>query len=159
MKITLLTVGKLKEPYWKDALSEYQKRLSRFADLSLVEVADEKTPDGAGPALEERIKETEGERLLARIPSGAYVITLEIQGKALSSPELAQTLQSLALRGHSHFCFVIGGSLGLSQAVCQRADLALSFSRLTFPHQLMRIILLEQLYRAFKINAGEPYHK
>ena len=159
MKITLITVGKIKEKYLKDTIAEYSKRLSRYCKLELVEVADEKTPEGAGEALERKIKEKEGERLLARIREGDFVIALAIEGKMLSSEELAAKMERLGVDGISHIVFVIGGSLGLSPDVLRRADFALSFSRMTFPHQLMRVILLEQIYRSFRINSGEPYHK
>lgn len=159
MKITILCVGKIKEKYFVDAIAEYAKRLGRYHKLEIVEVADEKTPDGAGAALEEQIKAREGERLLKNIKEGSYVIALAIEGKALSSEEMAKKLDTLAVSGDSHVSFVIGGSLGLSEQVKQRADDLLSFSRMTFPHQLMRVVLLEQIYRCCKISAHEPYHK
>ncbi len=159
MRITLLTVGKIKERYLTDAIREYEKRLGRYCRLSIVETPDEKTPEGAGEALERKIKEKEGERLLARIREGDFVIALAIEGKMLSSEELAAKMERLGVDGISHIVFVIGGSLGLSPDVLRRADFALSFSRMTFPHQLMRVILLEQIYRSFRINSGEPYHK
>ena len=159
MKITVLAVGKIKERFYTDAVSEYAKRLSRYCRLEIVEVADEKTPDGAGEAMERKIKEKEGERLLSHIKDNMYVIALAIEGKARSSEELSGRLDNLGLQGNSDIAFVIGGSLGLSEAILKRADEALSFSRMTFPHQLMRVILLEQIYRSFKIQHGEPYHK
>ena len=159
MRITLLTVGKIKERYLTDAIGEYEKRLGRYCRLSIVETPDEKTPEGAGEALERKIKEKEGERLLARIREGDFVIALAIEGKMLSSEELAAKIDRLGVDGISHIVFVIGGSLGLSDAVLRRADFSLSFSKMTFPHQLMRVVLLEQIYRSFRINAGEPYHK
>ena len=159
MKITVLAVGKIKERFYTDAVSEYAKRLSRYCRLEIVEVADEKTPDGAGEAMERKIKEKEGERLLSHIKDNMYVIALAIEGKARSSEELSGRLDNLGLQGNSDIAFVIGGSLGLSEAVLKRADEALSFSRMTYPHQLMRVILLEQIYRSFKIQHGEPYHK
>ena len=159
MKITVLAVGKIKERFYTDAVSEYAKRLSRYCRLEIVEVADEKTPDGAGEAMERKIKEKEGERLLSHIKDNMYVIALAIEGKARSSEELSSRLDNLGLQGNSDIAFVIGGSLGLSEAILKRADEALSFSRMTFPHQLMRVILLEQIYRSFKIQHGEPYHK
>ena len=159
MKITVLAVGKIKERFYTDAVSEYAKRLSRYCRLEIVEVADEKTPDGAGEAMERKIKEKEGERLLSHIKDNMYVIALASEGKARSSEELSGRLDNLGLQGNSDIAFVIGGSLGLSEAVLKRADEALSFSRMTFPHQLMRVILLEQIYRSFKIQHGEPYHK
>ena len=159
MRITLLTVGKIKERYLEDAIREYEKRLSRYCRLYIAEVADEKTPDGAGEALERQIKEKEGQRLLSKIKDGDFVIALAIEGKMLSSEELAAKIDRLGVDGISHIVFVIGGSLGLSDAVLRRADFSLSFSKMTFPHQLMRVVLLEQIYRSFRINAGEPYHK
>lgn len=159
MKITLITVGKIKERYFEDAIKEYSKRLSRYCKLEIIQVADEKTPDGAGEALEAQIREKEGQRILAQVKDGAYVIALAIEGKMLDSVELSETIARLGVEGKSQVAFVIGGSLGLSPAVMARADYALSFSRMTFPHQLMRVILLEQIYRAFRIAAGEPYHK
>ena len=157
--ITLLCVGKIKESFYRQALEEYTKRLSRYCRLQIAEVQDEKTPDGAGEKEEASILEKEGKRLLARIPEGAFVCTLEIGGKALTSEQFAQRLQELQVQGVSEICFVIGGSLGLSPEVIARAQMHLSFSAMTFPHQLMRVILTEQIYRAFRILSGEPYHK
>ena len=142
MKITLITVGKIKERYFEDAIKEYSKRLSRYCKLEIIQVADEKTPDGAGEALEAQIREKEGQRILAQVKDGAYVIALAIEGKMLDSVELSETIARLGVEGKSQVAFVIGGSLGLSPAVMARADYALSFSRMTFPHQLMRVILL-----------------
>ena len=159
MKITLLTVGKCRERYWNDAAAEYRKRLGRYADVEILEVADEKTPDGAPEAEERRIREKEGERLLARIRDDAYVIALAIEGESPDSVELSRRLDRLWVQGTSHIQFVIGGSLGLSPQVLARADWKLSFSKLTFPHQMMRVILLEQIYRCFRISRNEPYHK
>lgn len=159
MKITLVTVGKIKERYFEDAIKEYSKRLSRYCRLEMIQVADEKTPDGAGTALENQIREKEGQRILSNIREGAFVVALAIEGRMLSSEELASKLQRLGVDGTSHIVFVIGGSLGLSGEVMRRADYALSFSPMTFPHQLMRVVLLEQIYRSFRIGAGEPYHK
>ena len=159
MKITLVTVGKIKERYLEDAIGEYSKRLSRYCKLEIVQLADEKTPDGASEALERQIKEREGRRILSNIKDGAYVIALAIEGQMLSSEELSVKIQKLGVNGAGHLIFVIGGSLGLSEEVMKRADYALSFSRMTFPDQLMRVVLLEQIYRSFRIAAGEPYHK
>lgn len=159
MRITLITVGKIKEKYLEDAIAEYAKRLSRYCKLELVQVADEKTPDRASAAEEEQIKAKEGERILAHVKDGAFVIALAIDGKELSSEELSAYLEHLAVTGTSHIQFIIGGSLGLSAQVLRRADYKLSFSRMTFPHQLMRVILLEQIYRGYRIMNGEPYHK
>ena len=159
MKITLIAVGKIKERYFEDAIREYSKRLSRYCRLEIIQVADEKTPDGASEALEEQIKEKEGRRILDQIREGAYVIALAVEGKQLDSLELAARMERLAVEGKSQLVFLIGGSLGLSKEVMRRADFALSFSAMTFPHQMMRVILLEQIYRAFKIMKNEAYHK
>ena len=159
MKITCITVGKIKETYYTDAVKEYSKRLSRYCKLEIIELPDEKTPDGASQAQETAIKNREGERILKAIREDAYVIALAIEGQAPDSVGLSQKLERLGIGGTSHVTFVIGGSLGLSSLVLKRADEKLSFSRMTFPHQLMRVILLEQLYRSFRIINGEPYHK
>ena len=159
MKITCVVVGKIKEKYFTDAIKEYSKRLSRYCKLEIVELADEKTPDGASEAEEVAIREKEGERILKALKDDAYVIALAIEGKMLDSVELSQKIDRLGVSGTSHIAFVIGGSLGLAPAVMKRADYALSFSRMTFPHQLMRVILLEQIYRAYRIMTGAPYHK
>lgn len=159
MKITLVTVGKIKERFFADAIKEYEKRLSRYCRLEIVQVADEKTPEKASEAKARQIREREGERILAQLKEEAYVIALAIEGKMASSEELAKKLEKLGITGKSQVVFVIGGSLGLSEAVLKRADEQLSFSRMTFPHQLMRVILLEQIYRSYRIIAGEPYHK
>ena len=159
MKITLVTVGKIKESYLEAGIREYVKRLSRYCKLEILEVADEKTPDGASENQERQIREKEGKRLLNLLKQDAYVITLEINGRQLASTELARKLEQLGVQGVSHIMLVIGGSLGLSDEVIRRADFHLSFSAMTFPHQLMRLILLEQLYRCYRIINGEPYHK
>lgn len=159
MKITLVTVGKIKEKFYGDAISEYSKRLSRYCKLEIIQVADEKTPDHASEGTERQIKEKEGERILANIKEGAYVIALAIEGVMFNSVELSEKIRFLGVGGTSQIVFVIGGSLGLSDAVMSRADFRLSFSKMTFPHQLMRVILLEQIYRGFRIMNGEPYHK
>ncbi len=159
MKITVIGVGKIREKYFSDAISEYEKRLSRYCTLNILEVADEKTPDGASPAEEEQIKKKEGVRILSHIRNDAYVIALAIEGEALDSVGFAKKIESLGIMGESDIVFVIGGSLGLSREVLSRADCRVSFSKMTFPHQLMRVILLEQIYRSFKIIHGEPYHK
>ena len=159
MKITLITVGKIKEKYFTDAIAEYAKRLSRYCKLEIVEVPDEKTPDGASESLENQIKEKEGERILSKISEGAYVVALAIEGKQLSSEELADKMEKWNVNGISHLVFIIGGSLGLTPKVLNRADFKLSFSKMTFPHQLMRLVLLEQIYRSFRIRNNEPYHK
>ena len=159
MKITLITVGKIKEKYLKDGIAEYSKRLSRYCKLEIIEVADEKTPDQASETMEEQIRDKEGERIRKYLRDDMYVITLEINGKQLSSEELADKMAALGLQGKSHIAFVIGGSIGLGREVLKRSDYALSFSKMTFPHQLMRVILLEQVYRGYRIINGEPYHK
>lgn len=159
MKITILCVGKVKEKFYRDAIGEYQKRLSRYCKLEIVEVADEKTPDGASETVENQIKEKEGNRILSKIREEDYVIALAIDGKMQDSVELSKNIQQLGVRGKSSIVFVIGGSLGLSEEVLKRADEKLSFSKMTFPHQLMRVILLEQVYRSYRIMNGEPYHK
>ena len=159
MKIRFLTVGKCKEPYLRDAASEYLKRLSRFAEVTVTEVQDEKTTDGASEAENERVKALEGARLLKMIKDRDHVIALAINGKTFDSAGMAERLKTLMNEGKSDLVFVIGGSLGLSEEVLRRSDEQWSYSRLTFPHMLMRVIALEQLYRSFKILAGEPYHK
>lgn len=159
MKITLITVGKIKEKYLKDAIAEYSKRLSRYCKLEIVEVADEKTPDNASDTVEDAIRDKEGERILKYIKEDAYVITLEIAGKMLTSEEMAEKIDKLGVQGTSHIIFIIGGSIGLGRVILKRSDYALSFSKMTFPHQLMRVILLEQIYRSYRIINHEPYHK
>ena len=159
MKITLITVGKIKEKYLKDAIAEYSKRLSRYCKLEIVEVADEKTPDNASDTVEDSIRDKEGERILKYIKEDAYVITLEIAGKMLTSEEMAEKIEKLGVQGTSHIIFIIGGSSGLGREILKRSDYALSFSKMTFPHQLMRVILLEQIYRSYRIINHEPYHK
>ncbi len=159
MKITIVTVGKIKEKYLKDAVSEYGKRLSKYCKLEVIEVADEKTPDHASETVENLIRAKEAERILKHIKDDAYVVTLEIQGKMLTSEELAEKIEALGVQGVSHITFVIGGSIGLGADVLKRSDYALSFSKMTFPHQLMRVILLEQVYRSYRIINGAPYHK
>lgn len=159
MKITVLTVGKIKEKYLKDAIAEYSKRLSKYCKLEIIEVADEKTPDNASEVVEEGIRNKEGERLLKYIKDDAFVVTLEINGKLLTSEELSDKINKLGIGGTSHIIFVIGGSIGLGKEVLKRSNFALSFSKMTFPHQLMRVILLEQIYRSYRIINNEPYHK
>ena len=159
MKITLITVGKIKEKYLKDAIAEYSKRLSRYCKLEIVEVADEKTPDNASDTVEDAIRDKEGERILKYVKEDAYMITLEIAGKMLTSEEMAEKIEKLGVQGTSHIIFIIGGSIGLGKEILKRSDYALSFSKMTFPHQLMRVILLEQIYRSYRIINHEPYHK
>jgi len=159
MQITIITVGKLKEKYLLQGINEYMKRLTPYAKVQVIEVPDEKAPENLSNAEMAQVKNREGERILSYIKQEQYVIALAIEGKMLSSEQLAAKLDNLALYGSSSIVFIIGGSLGLSQSVISRADMLISFSKMTFPHQLMRLILLEQVYRAFKINRGEPYHK
>lgn len=159
MKITVICVGKIKEDFYRKAVSEYEKRLSRYCKLEVIEVQDERTPDNAGAALEEQIKEREAARILKHIKEDAYVITLEIEGSKPDSVSFSNQLQQLAVQGKSHVQFIIGGSLGLHHSVSKIANQAISFSNMTFPHQLMRVILLEQIYRGYRIMKGEPYHK
>lgn len=159
MKISIVAVGKVKEKFYRDAIAEFEKRLSKYCKLEIVEVADEKTPDNASASQELQIKAKEGDRILSAIKDDMHVIALAIEGKQLSSTELADKIDKLGISGRSSIAFVIGGSLGLDERVLKRADFKLSFSPMTFPHQLMRVILLEQIYRAYRIIAGEPYHK
>lgn len=159
MNITILCVGQIKEKYFCDAIAEYQKRLSRYCKLQMIEVADEKTKENASEAENDLIRKKEGERLLKHIKDSDYCITLEIDGKMLTSEGLSKEIDRLGLAGKSSLVFVIGGSIGLDTAVLKRSDYALSFSKMTFPHQLMRVILLEQIYRSYRIMRGEPYHK
>ncbi len=166
MKIDVICVGKIKEKFYRDALDEYKKRLSKYCNLNVIEVQDEKTPDKASAIEEAEIKRKEGEKILKYLggtgkgsDGKAYVITLEINGKEIDSLELSKKIDSLGVSGVSHIQFVIGGSLGLADEVIGRADYHLSFSKMTFPHQLMRVILLEQIYRSYRIISGEPYHK
>lgn len=159
MKMSICCVGKVKESYFRGAIEEYQKRLSRYCKLEILEVADEKTPEHASDLVEEGIKKKEAERLLKHIREDAYVIALAIDGKGLDSMQLSKRIEELGINGVSHIQFVIGGSLGLHHSVLKRADDKLSFSAMTFPHQLMRVILLEQIYRSYRIMNGEPYHK
>ncbi len=159
MKITIITVGKIKEKYLKDAIAEYSKRLSKYCKLEIIEVADEKTPDQASEVVEDGIRKKEAEKILKYIKDDMYVITLEIAGKMLTSEELAQKIETLGIQGKSNVAFIIGGSIGLGKEVMKRSDYPLSFSKMTFPHQLMRVILLEQIYRSYRIISGEPYHK
>ncbi|MHA7965012.1 23S rRNA (pseudouridine(1915)-N(3))-methyltransferase RlmH [Paenibacillus sp. CAU 1782] len=159
MHIQIATVGKLKEKYLVQGIAEYAKRLGPYVKLTLTEVPDEKAPETMSPAEEAQVREREGERLLAQLKPDAHVVALAIGGELWSSEDLAGQLDKLATYGRSHVAFVIGGSTGLSPAVLQRAQQKLSFGRMTLPHQLMRLVLVEQIYRAVKINRGEPYHK
>ena len=159
MKITVIAVGKVKETFFREAVAEYEKRLGRYCKLEIKEAADERTPDGITETQREQILLREGERLQRFLPEDAYVVTLEIEGRKFTSETFAGEIERLCVSGVSHIAFVIGGSLGLHNTIKKRADLAVSFSNMTFPHQLMRVVLLEQIYRAFRIRNGEPYHK
>ena len=159
MKITVLCVGKIKEKYFTLGIDEYAKRLSRYCKLEIIEVSDEKTPDNASENEELQIKAKEGDKLLRYIKDNSYVIALAIEGKMLTSEELSEKMEQLGINGDSNVVFVIGGSLGLDKRILDRADYKLSFSKMTFPHQMMRMVLLEQVYRGFRIMKGEPYHK
>jgi len=159
MNIDILAVGKIKEKYLNEGIGEYSKRLSRYCSLNIIEVDDEKAPENLSDKEMEMIKAKEGEKLMSKIPSGAFVVALAIEGKQLSSQALSEKISDIMVDGNSHIVFVIGGSLGLSGEILKRANLKLSFSKMTFPHQLMRMILLEQIYRSFRIMRNEPYHK
>jgi 23S rRNA (pseudouridine1915-N3)-methyltransferase len=159
VNISIVSVGKLKEKYLKMGIDEYLKRLNSYAKVEVIEVADEKAPEELSELEMIQVKQKEGERILTKISQDTYVIALAINGKMQSSEELADTLDKLATYGKSKIAFVIGGSLGLSEEVLKRANEKLSFSKMTFPHQLMKLILVEQIYRAFRINRNEPYHK
>ena len=158
MKVSIICVGKIKEKFYTDAIAEYAKRMKRFADYEIIEIPDERIPDNASDKEKELIKLREGEKILAKLKPEAYAITLCIEGKTLSSTELADTVKS-AYQTTNHITFIIGGSLGLSDKVKSRSSLRLSFGRMTLPHQLMRVVLSEQIYRAFMINSGSAYHK
>lgn len=159
MKITIIAVGKLKEKYFQMAVEEYVKRLSRYCKLEIIEAADERTIEAATETEEEIIKQKEAGRILKVLKEDSYIITLEIGGEMLTSEGMAEHIEELGVKGVSHISFIIGGSIGLHKSICDRSDLKLSFSKMTFPHQLMRVILLEQIYRSFRIINGEPYHK
>lgn len=159
MNISIVTVGKLKEKYLKQGIEEYTKRLNSYAKMQLIEVADEKAPETLSDADMEIVKKKEADRILAKITPDAHVIALAIDGKMKTSEEFAASLDSLMTYGKSKIVFVIGGSLGLHSSVLQRSNEKLSFSKMTFPHQLMKLVLVEQIYRGFRIIKGEPYHK
>jgi 23S rRNA (pseudouridine1915-N3)-methyltransferase len=159
MNITIVCIGKLKETYWTDAVREYAKRLNKYCTLTINELKEEKAPDSASAAEEAAVIEAEGKSILKQIKKEAFAIALEIRGDALTSEELSDKLHSLGIAGRSDIVFIIGGSLGLSEEVLARADFRLSFSKMTFPHQMMRVVLLEQIYRSFKIMRNETYHK
>ena len=159
MKIKIVTVGKLKEKYLKDGIAEYTKRISRFAKLEMIELADEKTPDKASELENQKILETEGARILSKVGERDFVVVLAIEGKTFSSEDFSKQLEQASIKGYSTLSFIIGGSLGLAPIVKNRANLSVSFGRLTLPHQLMRLVLVEQIYRTFTIQQGSPYHK
>lgn len=159
MNITLITVGKIKEKYLRDAIDEYSKRLSRYCKLEIIEVPDEKTPENASLKDDINIKNKEGDLILSKVKDNAYVVAMDLKGKHITSEEFAGFIDNCAIEGHSNLVFIIGGSLGLSEAVLKRANYKLCFSKMTFPHQLFRVMLLEQIYRGFRIIKGEPYHK
>lgn len=159
MKITVLCVGKIKEKYFRDGIAEYNKRLSKYCKLEMIEVADEKTPDRASEVEELQIKEKEGSRMEKYLKKDAYKIALAIEGEMLDSIQLSQKIDKLGVDGNSHIIFVIGGSLGIAPSIMKQMDYKLSFSKMTFPHQLMRMILLEQVYRSYRLINSEPYHK
>lgn len=159
MNITLITVGKIKEKYLRDAIDEYSKRLSRYCKLDIIELPDEKTPDNASEKEELQIKEKEGKNILSKIKENSYVIAMDLKGKHITSEEFSALIDNLGVEGNSNITFVIGGSLGLSEEVIKRANYKLCFSKMTFPHQLFRVMLLEQIYRGYRIIKGEPYHK
>lgn len=159
MNITVISVGKLKEKYLKLAIDEYAKRLSRYCKLDIIELPDEKTPDNASEKEELQIKEKEGQLILSKIKENSYVVAMDLKGKQITSEELSDFIENCGVMGNSNITFIIGGSLGLSQEVIKRANYKLCFSKMTFPHQLFRVMLLEQIYRAFRIMKNEPYHK
>ncbi|MFW2491916.1 23S rRNA (pseudouridine(1915)-N(3))-methyltransferase RlmH [Clostridium chromiireducens] len=159
MNITIITVGKIKEKYLKDAIDEYSKRLGRYCKLDIIELVDEKTPDNASEKEEESIKEKEGQGILSKIKDNMFVIAMDLGGKHLTSEDFAGYIENLGITGNSNIAFIIGGSLGISKSVLARANYKLCFSKMTFPHQLFRVMLLEQVYRGFRIMKGEPYHK
>ena len=159
MYIRILTVGSVKESFYKDAIAEFKKRLGRYAVLEVVEVKDEKTVEKASDAIDRKIKEIEGQRLLSRLSDNDFVVALAIEGRKLSSTEFAQQLANWEVSSGSRITFIIGGSIGLCEEVIRRANYLLSFSDMTFPHQLMRVILCEQIYRSYRIRNNEPYHK
>ncbi len=159
MNITIISVGKLKEKYLKDAIAEYSKRLTRYCKLDIIELQDEKTPDNASEKEEELIKEKEGRAILSKIKENAFVVAMDLKGKQLTSEEFANFIENQGIVGNSNIVFIIGGSLGISQEVIKRANEKICFSKMTFPHQLFRVMLFEQIYRGFRIMKNEPYHK
>ena len=159
MNINILAVGKIKERHIKAGIDEFSKRLSRYIKLKTIEIADEKAPENLSKKDMEKVKETEGKKIISKIPDDSYIITLEIEGKQISSEKMAEKIEDIMVGGHSRITFIIGGSLGLSDEVKKMSNFKLSFSKMTFPHQIMRLILLEQIYRSFRIMKNEPYHK
>ena len=158
MKITIACVGKIKEKYLDAGIAEFTKRLTPFCKLETIAINEERMPEDPSPAIKQQVLEKETARLMASIPENSYVILLDVIGKQISSPELAEKIDSLTLAGNSHITFVIGGAFGYTDALRKRADFALSFSKMTFTHQMIRLLLIEQIYRAFKISRGEKYH-
>lgn len=159
MKINIIAVGKIKEKYIREGIKEFSKRLSRYCDLRIIEVDDEKAPENLSDREMEGVKEKEGKRILSKIPQNSYIISLEIDGREISSEEMSKKIEELMVSGVNNISFIIGGSLGLSKEISKISNFKLSFSKMTFPHQLIRLILLEQIYRSLKIMKGEPYHK
>lgn len=159
MNISIIAVGKIKEKYIQEGIKEFSKRLSRYCNLKITEVEDEKAPENLSDKEKEAVKEKEGLKILSKIPQNSFIISLEIQGREISSEELSKKMEDIMVSGINDITFVIGGSLGLSDQVRSKSNFKLSFSKMTFPHQLMRLILLEQIYRAWKIMKDEPYHK
>lgn len=159
MNISIISVGKLKEKYLKQAVDEYAKRLNRYCKIEIIELPDEKTPDNASEKEEQQIKEKEGELILSKIKDNMHVIAMDLKGEQITSEKFSTYIENCGIMGNSNIAFIIGGSLGLSEKVIKRANYKLCFSKMTFPHQLFRVMLLEQIYRAFRIMKGEPYHK
>ena len=159
MKITIIGPGKLKEKYLKDGIAEFQKRLTSYTKLEIIEVPDEKCPENLSPADMEIVKKREGEKIISKLSSSSFIITLELEGKQLTSEELSNKIEDITVRGYSHITFIIGGSLGLHKNVREKSHFKLCFSKMTFPHQMMKLILIEQIYRGFRILKNEPYHK
>ena len=159
MDITIIAVGKIKEKYIQEGIKEFSKRMSRYCNLEIIEIEDEKAPENLSNKEMEIVKRKEGEKILSKIPQNSFIISLEIKGRQLSSEELSKRMENLMIDGVNHISFVIGGSLGLWEEISNRSNLKLSFSKMTFPHQLMRLILLEQVYRGWRIMKNEPYHK
>ena len=159
LNISLICIGNLKEKYWAQAVEEYSKRLSAFCRFSVIQLNEERISNNHSPGEIDRILNAEGKRILEKIPKNSYVISMCIEGKQISSNELSQKIEDISLSGKSSLCFIIGGSRGLSQQVKQRSDFKLSMSKMTFPHQMARVILCEQIYRAFEISSNGKYHK